>query len=332
MTLADSPLLGSDAPVPIDRPFTRSSARGMGVTDRQLADWVAANFLISPMRGVFYAAQIPDGLSLRLACLGLVVPEGAVVTGRTAGWLHGAPMILAPGDHRRVPTVEMHLPPGSRLRNPLASGGERCLVEHEVVCLGGIQVTAKLRTTVDLGRGLRREQAFAAMCAMTKVADFDEDDLAREVRERGRFAGYRGIRQARELASLVSPKYDSPPECILALAGQDHPGVPYLVPQHPVPSLDGSYFVDLAVPALKYGAEYKGEFWHDETRTESDEQRLEWLVEHEGWIIDEFDDGDVYGPGRNPGLRLRMGVERARRRLGGLAWAGQNRAGEPRLG
>ena len=332
MTLAEPPLLGADSPVPIDHPFTRSWARGAGVTDRQLADWVAASLLISPMRGVFHAAQLPDGLELRLACLGVVVPEGAVVTGRTAGWVHGAPMILAPGDHVCIPHVEMHLPPGSRLRNPLATGGERSLLGHEVVCIGGIWVTAKLRTTVDLGRGLRREQAFAAMCAMAKVADFDEQDLAMAVREHGRFAGYRGIRQARELAPLVNPKHDSPPECILALAGHDEPGVPCLEPQHPVPSPHGSYFVDLAVPALKYGAEYKGAFWHDESRTEADEQRLAWLVEHEGWIIDEFDDNDVYGPGRDPGSRLRVGIERARRRLGGVAWAGQNRAGEPRLG
>lgn len=328
----DLPLLDESCPVPVDRPFTRTSALAAGVSWRQLDAWVASGLLVHPMRGVFHAAQVPQGLGLRLACLQLVVPENAVVTGRTAGWLQGAPMILAPGDHLKVPTVEMHLPPGNRLRNPLSKGGERSLLETEVTCLDGVLVTTKLRTTVDLGRCLPRGQAFAAMCAMAKVADFDLDDLVLEVRERGRFAGYRGIRQARDLAPLVSPLHDSPPECVLFLAGRDQPGVPLLTPQHPVPAPNGWYYLDLAIPELKYGAEYKGRLFHDESRAAHDAERLDWIVAHQQWTVDEFEDHDLYGPGTDPGRRLREGVERARRRLGAAAWRGQNAAGEPYLG
>src|ERR1700742_2331149 len=110
MDLPRQSFLGHDAPVPIDRPFTLSQARADGVTRAQLGAWVSAGLLIHPMRGVFYAANLPDGLELRISCLALVVPVDAVVTGRTAGWLHGAPMVLAPGDHDRVPQVSMHLP------------------------------------------------------------------------------------------------------------------------------------------------------------------------------------------------------------------------------
>lgn len=324
--------LGEDAPIPIDRPFTPAQARAEGVSRRQLASWVSRGLLISPMRGVLHSAQMPDGLDLRLSCLRLVVPEHAIVTDRTAGWVHGAPMILAPGDHRHVPPVSMHLGPGDRLRNPLTRSGERTFLPHEVVEIEGVCVTSKLRTSVDLGMGLRQESAFAAMCSMAKVADYDKDDLLFEIRERGRFAGYRGVRQARWLAPLVRREYGSAPECVLGLAWETWPGMPPLTLQHPVSHPGGTYYLDLSCPELKYGAEYNGPEWHGEERSAYDAERIEWLVEHEDWIIDVFVSDDLYGPSRDPGPRLREGAERARKRFGSLSWKGQNRYGEKWLG
>jgi hypothetical protein len=332
MASTHPPFLGADAPVPIDRPFTRAQARAEGVSKSQLRSWVTRGLMVNPMRGVFHAAQLPDGLDLRLSCLALVVPEHAVVTDRTAGWLHGAPMILAPGDHLQVPAVSMHLRPGSRLRNPLATGGERSFEPHEVVEIQGIAVTSKLRTTVDLAMGLRRQAAYAAMCSMAKVADFERDDLAFAVREKGRFAGYRGVRQARLLTPLVRREYGSAPECVLGLAWLEWPGMPELTLQHPVAQPDGTYYLDLSCPELKYAAEYNGPRWHGEERSAYDEARITWLVEHEGWIVDVLERGDVYGSGADPGHRLAEGIARARRRYGSLAWTGQNCYGDSWLG
>jgi hypothetical protein len=329
----ESPVfLGSDAPVPVDRPFTRRQARANDVSDRRLTAWVSAGLLLNPLRGVFHAAQLSDGLDLRVACLRLVIPENAVVTGRTAGWLHGAPMILAPGDHLQVPRVEMHLTPGNRLRNALASGGERTFLPREVVDLDGLRVASKLRTSVDLGMGLRRGQAFAAMCSLAKVADYEPDELRYEIRERGRFAGYRGVRQIRLLEPWVDPDYGSAAECALGLAWHEQPGMPPPVLQHPVSHPEGSYYLDLSAPQLKYGAEYNGPRWHGSDRTAYDAERIAWLVDHDDWIIDVFERADVYGPGRDAGLRLRQGVERARRRFGSLSWTGQTRDGDSWLG
>jgi hypothetical protein len=318
--------------VPVDRPFTRELARAEGVSSRQLAAWVSSGLLINPMRGVFHAAQLPDGLDLRLSCLLLVVPPDAVITDRTAGWVHEAQMILAPGDHQRVPEVSMHLRPGGRLRNPLSRSGERTFLPHELVSIQGLTVTSKLRTMVDLGMRLRRESAFAAMCAMAKVADFEEDDLLFEVRQRGRFAGYRGIRQCRALAPFVRPEFGSPAECRLGLAWHDQPGMPPLTLQHAVAHPRGTYYLDLSCPELKYAAEYDGPRWHGEERAAYDASRARWLVEEDDWIIDVFTTDDLYGPGRDPGLRLRQGIERARRRFGALSWHGQSRSGERWLG
>jgi len=241
-------------------------------------------------------------------------------------------MILAPGDHLRVPRVEMHLTPGNRLRNSLARSGERTFLSHEVVELDGVLVTSKLRTTVDLGMGLRREQAFAAMCAMAKVADYDREELEFEIREKGRFAGYRGVCQIRALAPYVQTKYGSGPECVLGLSWRDQPGMPPLALQHPVGHPDGIYYLDLSCPDLKYGAEYNGQRWHGEDRKKYDAKRIAWLVEHDHWIIDVFEADDVYGSDTDPGYRLRRGVERARQRFGGLSWSGQTRDGQNWLG
>jgi hypothetical protein len=328
MNASNAVFLDATAPVPIDRPFTWAQARAEGVTARQLSTWVSQGLLLHPMRGVFHAAQLPDGLDLRLSCLALVVPEYAVVTDRSAGWLLGASMILAPGDQLRVPAVSMHLRPGCRLRNPLAVGGERTFLQHEVVEMFGLAVTSKLRTTVDLGMGLRRAAAFAAMCSMADIADYERDDLVFEVREHGRFAGHRGVRQARALAPLVRPGFGSAPESVLALAWADQPGMPPLTLQHPVHHPRGTYYLDLACPELKYAAEYNGPRWHGTDRADHDADRIAWLVEHDDWIVDVFVTDDLYGFGRDPGLRLRHGVERARRRFGSLAWRGQTRDGQ----
>ena len=74
-------------------------------------------------------------------------------------------------------------------------------------------------------------------------------------------------------------------------------------------------------PDLKYGAEYNGPRWHGEDRAAYDAERIAWLVEHDGWIIDVFESAHVYGASRDPGVRLRQGIERARRRT--ALWRGR---------
>lgn len=138
-----------------------AEAVALGVSDRQLRVWCESGEL-HPIRGVYHSAGLPDGLDLRIACLSLVVPQDAVVTDRTAGWLHGAPMVLAPNDHLVVPPVGVFRQPGYRLRNDLVASGERSFAPGGVIDLGPIRVTSPLRTACDLGRMPNRDQAYAA--------------------------------------------------------------------------------------------------------------------------------------------------------------------------
>lgn len=318
-----SPLLGADAPVPTDRPFTRTEATALGVPDRQLARWCASGELVHPIRGVYHAAQLPDDPALRLGCLKLVVPDDAVVTDRTAGWLHGAPMILAPNDHLSVPAVSMFRPPGYRLRNDLAASGERTFAEGEIVTIGGVRVTSRLRTTCDLGMMRGRDQAFGAMDMMMRIADFDRRAL---VAQGSRFRGYRRVRQFRALAPHVDARSQSPAESILRLRWLDLTSLPPPTPQLAVEGPDGVFYLDLGVEGLRYAAEYDGAQWHGPEQRAHDQRRRDWMRDHGDWLIDVFVDTNLFGPAQDVQTRLALGIAAARRRVGARAWHGQDRA------
>ena len=315
------PLLTADCPIPIDRPFTRAEARAEGVSDRWLRANVDAGLLISPIAGVYHAAQIPDGIDLRVACVKLVAPEDAVVTDRTAGWIHGASMILRPNEHKTVPRVCVFLSPGNRLRNKLAESGERTFLRGEVVEIDGLRLTSKLRTTCDLGRNPNRYVAFSAMDRMMAVADFDLEELAEQGR---RFKGYRYVRQFRGLVPWVDGRSGSPPESVMRLRWLDCSDLPRPELQVPVDGPDGICYLDLGVPELRYSAEYDGVEWHGPDRQQHDRRRRDWVRKRGSWLIDVFGNDDLYSRTRSIEGCLRTGLEQARRRLRSVAWTGRH--------
>lgn len=313
--MPQSPFLDDTAPVPLDRPFSSAEARAWGVNRRVLSRWVRDGLLIHPIQGVHHVAQLQDSLELRIACLRLVVPSDSVVTDRTAAWLLGAPMALAPGDHLVVPRVSLFRPPGYRLRNSLAASGERTLAADEVTTVGGVRVTTAVRTACDLGRLLHRDQALAAMDAMMRAGSFSSSELLDSTR---RFRGYRGIRQLRSLAPIVDGRAQSPGESILRLRWIDC-GLPTPTPQLRVEAPSGFYFLDLAVPDLRYAAEYDGAQWHGPEQERHDATRRAWVVEALHYECDVFRAANIHGPLQDADLRLRAGIARARRRFGRAA-------------
>jgi hypothetical protein len=306
-----APFLTDQAPVPVDRPFRTSWARSAGVHPRQLRAWVRDGRLLSPVHGVLYAAQLPDTLELRLACLRLVVPEHAVVTDRTAAWLHGASMVLEPDAHLAVPRVDLFLLPGGRIRRGLVRSGQRELFAGEIEEIGGVRVTTKLRTVCDLGMKLPRRQAFAAMCSLLKVSDFTLADI--RLQADVRFRGHRWVRQLRELAPLCDGRLESPGECILALIWYDTPGLPPFEPQFAVAGPRGCYYLDLAVPGLRYAAEYNGDEFHGPDHAVHDLARTAWLEDTGGWIVSVFVAADVRGAAPVASDRLQREIAEARR-------------------
>jgi hypothetical protein len=272
---------------------------------------LSTGHLLSPVHGVLYAAQLRDCLELRIECLRLVVPEHAVVTDRTAAWLHGAPMVLEPNAHLRVPRVDLFLLPGGRLRRGVVRSGQRELFAREIDELGGLRVTTKTRTMCDLGMQLPRRQAFAAMCSLLKVGDFTLDDIREQADVR--FKGHRWVRQLRALIPLCDPRFESPGECNLALIWHETPGLPAFEPQFRVDGPEGFFYLDFAVPGLLYAAEYNGAEFHGPEQHAADEARRSWLADTEGWFFGIFAADDVRGTGHVASDRLFREITEARR-------------------
>lgn len=307
----------------------------MRVEPRDLRHGVGTGLLRHPLRGVFVHDELPDSLGLRLACLRLVMPRDAFVTDRTAGWLLGAPMILAPGSHLDMPSPSVFLPQGRRLRNDVAASGERRLVERDVMTVGGIRVTTPLRTACDLGRLLHPDQALGAMDALARIGSFGPADIERELL---RFKGYRGIVMARALAPHVDSMSESPEESTLRLRWIEAGNAPRPRLQVAVPSPGGSWFyLDIAAPEIGYAAEYDGKQWHGPQQRLRDADRRDWIRSEYGYIVDVFESEDIHGRHEAASARLRYGIAAARislaerapllARLDGLPAAPERRAG-----
>lgn len=311
MDLLAQPLLDETFPLPLDVPFTCTQARAEGVSDHRLGRLVRAGLLRRMVKGVYVAAQVPDTLTLRAQALRLVVPDGCFVVDRTAGWLHGAEMILAPGDHLDVPPVSLFRPAErGRLRNGLSRSGERTVTSGDLQEVHGLVVTTPLRTALDLGRLQPRAQAFAAMDAMLRLGartgTFSHSHLLARVE---RFARQRGVVQLRELAPWLDAFSESPGESALRLAWLDA-GLPRPRCQVPVEVSGVVYRIDMGLEELRFGAEYDGEQWHDESREKHDRSRRECLSRQRGWCVQPFRRHNVYGLGADaPDVLVRRYVE-----------------------
>ncbi len=310
------PLLGDRFPLPLDRPFTHRDARAVGLTPQDLGWLCREGYLRRMIAGVYVAAQVPDSIEMRAEALRLVIPPDAVVTDRSAGWLHGAEMILAPGDHLAVPPVSVFVNRrGARLRNGITASGQRFLSREDVMEVFGIKVTTPLRTACDLGRLLGRDAAFAALDTMLGLRVFDKEELWEET---DRFRGMRGVIQLRAFVPLADPRSESPAEAITRLRWLDSGVLPRPEPQIEVERpFRWSYRIDLGVEVLLFGLEYDGEEWHRRTPEQRarDKKRRTWLCDERGWLIEPVTKENVFGHDRDIESIIWNGVREARRRL-----------------
>ncbi|WP_345267522.1 type IV toxin-antitoxin system AbiEi family antitoxin domain-containing protein [Nocardioides nanhaiensis] len=311
-------VLDAHDPVPDDGPFTLATALDAGLTRRNLTDLAREGILRRPIRGIYVLTQAGDSLALRAACLRLVAPPDAVVVDRHAGWLLGADMVLAPGEHLALRPLSLYRPSGhGRLRNQICASGERMLSDRDVVELHGLRVTTALRTACDLGRVRWTDQAIAGMDALARLGTFSRNELIQEIE---RFRGHRFVTTARAVALLVDGRSESPGESVLRLrCHESH--LRSMTPQ--VSVYDGDVFVarlDLADQAQMLAAEYDGLEWHSTaTQLERDRRRRE-AVQDLGWIVKAFTSADVFGPQRVVDSVLAEARREARRRRGLNVW------------
>jgi len=303
-------LLGAGCPLPLEEPFTSAQALSLGVSRRRLAALLDAGLVRRVLHEVYAVAQAPDDTLMRAKALALVVPGAAVVTDRTAAWLHGVD-ILPRSAVTAPPALNVAHTDDSRVRRPGVDGRRRGLIASDITEIHGVRVTTGLRTALDLGRLLWRFDALAAIDGFLRLG-VPHELLAAEI---GRFRGYRGVRQLRWLVPLGDGRAESAGESALRLNWHDA-GLPKPDLQHWIYSDDGVaiYRLDITAPEFRYAAEYDGEEFHsgDEAR-EHDEARREWISKNRSWKIDPFTKDDVYSPGADPVSQLQAGFALARR-------------------
>jgi hypothetical protein len=308
--------LTDDFPLPHDLPFTRRDATEAEISRRALDRLVETGLVRRPMKGVYLGTHVADSLALRAACLRLVVPDDCVVVDRHAGWMHGAPMVLAPGEHLEVRPLSLFRPSGQgRLRNDLASSGERNLTDRDVVVLNGIPVTTPIRTAWDLGRVRWTDEAISGIDAMLRLRAFDRDEFVDGIE---RFRGMRWVTTLRAIGPLGDGRSESPGESVLRL--RCHEAQLSVVPQVEVWRAGELLArLDLANEELVLGVEYDGVEWHSSPeQREHDRCRRRELAD-DGWLIRALDGDDVFGRARACDRIIREAAREARARRGRTA-------------
>lgn len=265
-------------------PFTTADAERLALRrDGDLRRLSRLGLVRRVARGVYVDAAVPDSLHLRAAAVGLVVPPGSAVCGRTAAWLWGVDA-LAMGAHRELPAVDvMALPGANASRRCGVFGSSGPLLDSDVVSLGGTLVTTPARTAADLARLLRRPDALASLDAMLQVPGLTPDDI-RAVLDR--FARHRGVVQARELVVIADPRAESPQERRARLRCIDA-GIPAPEPQIEVFDSWGEFVarLDMGWRELLRGVEFDGAEHHS-TREQVRHDRLRLRrVESCGWQV-----------------------------------------------
>lgn len=230
--------------------------------------------VVRVLHGVYRPAWVP--LTHRLKCQAacLVLPEAAVVTGRSAATVLGL-TLAEPHEDVAVAVPEgLHLPrrQGVQLRRVR----ERRPAGR---VLDGVRLAHARRIAFDAAAGRRLPQATATLDALVRHGIADVDDLRQWLE--GCHDNH--VVPLREAAAMVDARAESQPESvtrvILRKAGFD------VVPQFRVVvgrELLGR--VDLALPELKIAIEYDGR-WHEAgSQRALDNTRIARL-RAQGWIV-----------------------------------------------
>ncbi len=261
-------------------PFTTAMAWDAGLHGADLEALQLARVIRRVTRGTYVDACIPDEPQLRARALTLVVPRGTVVGLRAAAWLWGMP-VMALGT-REVPEIDLLRPAGAAASRRAGTMGHTGPLEPgDVVEWEGLQLTNPVRTAADLARLMPRPDALAMLDAWLALPYFDGEALQAEL---NRFAGYRGVGQARELTAFADKRSESAMESRARLRAHDA-GFPPFEPQVVVRRQDGRFVarLDLGRPEDRRGIEYDGDIAHGTAVQQRHDVARRKQVERCGW-------------------------------------------------
>ena len=266
-------------PIELTRvPFTIEDARRHGVTRAQLqgASWRRLGV------GLYAWREIADAPMTRLIAAKHRLPDTAVFTGPTAGWLHGL-------DITPCNPIEVAVPKTSRISRLVGLAVRRSSIPGtETSTLRDLRVTSAVRTVADLGCRLPLIDAVALLNTALRRRLVNDEHLRRWVKCH---AGYRGIRRLKDALELTDPAAESVMETrlrlLLVLAGLPRPKVQLSLRD------DSGFFIarpDLCYPGVRLAIEYDGATHRDSLA--ADNRRQNRLIDA-GFRILRFTAADV---------------------------------------
>ena len=241
-----------------------------------------------PTRGVRLPKGMDDVLA-RSSALVAVQPD-AVLSDATAAALLGCSV------RSSTAKIETVTPPDSAgVRRQGHRRRRRDLAPGHITTVHGLRVTTASRTFVDLAADL-------PLCVVVAFGDYairhglaTAESIAACLAD---CAGNRGIRRARQAASLLDPRAESPRESILRITLIEG-GLPGPVAQYVVRRADGGVIarLDLAYVEERIAIEYDGSHHLTPTQQAKDADRRHELT-IDGWLIVTLTAADLRQPGR----------------------------------
>jgi hypothetical protein len=230
------------------------------------------------LRDVYADPGIPLSHELLARGAALLLPEAAVLAGRSAAAWFGAPFASV-----NDPVLVL-VPPSSAWRGPRGVQVHRSAVgRHEVLTLedGDIRLTSPVRTAWDIASLETVSNAVALLDGMVRAGHLDLE-RCRQVHARAHGRWRR--RRVGPVLALVDGRSESPPESWVRVACA-RAGLPAPVPQFVVLA-DGEFLgrVDLAWPEYRLIVEYEGAYHFDGLQIRQDDRRYERLVAA-GWRV-----------------------------------------------
>ena len=219
------------------------------------------------LRGAHATAATTLTQGVRIRAVRAVLPDAAVLGGRSALWAHGVEL-AEPGE-----PVEVVLPLDDRVRSrPEVRMRGDLLRPEEIVMTRWGPATSPARTAFDLGRrgGVRTSVPLLdALAHRTRVTVDQIEAVAR---------AHRGARNCRRLPvalDLMDDGAESVRESLLRLVVVGA-GFPRPVTQHEIRDLFGWFVarVDLAWPHLRLALEYDGAYHDDPAQIARDRARM----------------------------------------------------------
>ena len=196
-----------------------------------------------------------------------------VVAGQSAAALHGAKWVDG-GRPAELLWGNRRPPRGIRSWSDRFAG-------DEIEVVNGMRVTTPVRTALDIACHYAVDRAVAGIDALARATHLKMADVELLAE---RYAGRRGIRNARTAIDLVDPGAESPRETWLRLL-LISAGFPRPQTQIPVYDEYGVLIavIDMGWEDIKVGADYEGDHHRSRRQFNKDIRRAEGVA-NQGWI------------------------------------------------